>query len=277
MADWITRPVSSKKARDMNDECTVRPPCPAWLMDGEFGWRARLGLIKPSRGWTPEHEWPRMLPRGVSYLVARMPLAATTPEELLKMGEHAMQAAQLLASASVDLLCYGCTVETILQGIQYDKTLTDELTSATGIPAITMAGAVIEALKELRARRIAIVTPYIEELNRLEKAFMESIGFEVVYEKGLGISDTAKIGELPLSTVYRLGREALKAAPEADVLFLSCGNMRTIEVLSVLERDTGKPAISSNQALVWASLRAAGVNEPIYGFGSLLERSCGKK
>lgn len=260
----------------MNEQFDRRTDCPAWLADSDFGWRARLGLIKPSRGSTPEHEWPRMLPRGVSYLVARMPLKATTPEELLKMGEHAIEAAQLLASASVDLLCYGCTVETILQGIQYDKTLIDELLSVTGVPAITMAGSVIEALKELRARRIAIVTPYIEELNRLEKIFMESVGFEVVYEKGLGISDTAKIGEIPLSTVYRLGREALMKAPEADALFLSCGNMRTIELLSVLESDTGKPAISSNQALVWAALRKMAVNAQIQGFGSLLEMTCRK-
>jgi maleate isomerase/arylmalonate decarboxylase len=81
-----------------------------------------------------------MLPRGVSYLVTRIPLKATTPEELLKMGEYAIEAAHLLASASVDLICYGCTVETILQGIEYDKKLTEEIRQETGIPAKTMAG-----------------------------------------------------------------------------------------------------------------------------------------
>ena len=245
--------------------------CPDWLADSEFGWRARLGLVHPSRGWTPDHEWPRMLPRGVSFLITRMPLKATTPEELLKMGEHAVEAAQLLASASVDLICYGCTVETVLQGIEYDKRLTEELQEATGIPAKTMAGGVVEALRELGARKLAIVTPYIEEINKREKVFMESIGFEVVYEKGLGISDTIEIAKVPLADVYKLGREAIAKAPDADILFISCGNLRTIEVLSVLESDTGKPAISSNQALLWAALRAVGVNDPIYGYGSLLE------
>lgn len=246
--------------------------CPGWLMDSDFGWRARLGLIKPSRGWTPELEWPRMLPRGVSYHVARMPLTATTPEALLKMGEHAFEAAELLASANVDLLCYGCTIETVLVGIEYDKKLTEDLQKATGIPAKTMAGGVVEALRELKARKLAIVTPYIEEINKREKAFMESIGFEVVYEKGLGISETSEIGKVSREMVYRLGKEALTKAPEADTLFFSCGNLRTIEVLSALEEDTGKPVISSNQALLWSALRAVGVNEPIYGFGSLLER-----
>ena len=244
---------------------------PAWLMDSDFGWRARLGVIHPSRGWTPEHEWPRMLPRGVSHLVARMPLKATTPEELMKMGKHAIEAARMLASASVDLICYGCTVETVLQGIEYDRKLTRELEEATGIPAKTMAGGVLEALKELNARKIAIITPYIEEINKREKSFMEAVGYEVVYEKGLGISDTVEIAKISPGTVYRLGMEAIAKAPEADTLFLSCGNMRSIEVLSALERDTGRPVISSNQALVWAALKAAGVNEPVYGFGSLLE------
>jgi maleate cis-trans isomerase len=241
-------------------------------MDNDFGWKARLGLITPSKGWTVEHEWPRLLPRGVSYLVTRIPLKATTPEELLKMGEHAIEGARLLASSNVNILCYGCTIETILKGLEYDKTLAEELQKVAGVPAKTMAGGVVDALRELNARKIAVVTPYVEEINRLEKTFFEKIGFEVVYEKGLGISETLEIGKISPSEVYRLGREALSKAPQADILFLSCGNLRTIEILSALETDTGKPVISSNQALLWSALRVAGVKEPIIGYGSLLER-----
>lgn len=246
---------------------------PQWLNDCDFGWRGRIGLITPSRGWTVEHEWPRILPKGVSYLVARIPLQATTPEELLKMGEHAIEGAKLLASANVDLICYGCTIEIILQGLEYEKKLINEIQQATGIPAKTMAGAVIEAMKEFNARKIAIVTPYIEEINKQEKRFFESIGFEVVYEKGLGISETIEIGKISPTVVYRLGKEALLEAPQADLLFISCGNLRTIEILSTLEKDIGKPVISSNQAMLWSALRAMRVNEPIYGFGRLLEKS----
>jgi maleate isomerase len=256
----------------MMEQSHLGAGCPGWLMDNEFGWKARLGLVTPSKGWTVEHEWPRMLPKGVSYLVARMPLKSTTPEELLKMGEHAIEAAELLASASVDLICYGCTVETVLQGIEYDKRLTDDLERATGVPAKTMAGAVVDSLRELKAQKLAIVTPYIEEINKREKAFMESIGFEVVYEKGLGISETIERAKIPPATVYRLGKEALSNASKADLLFISCGNLRTIEILSALETDTGRPVISSNQALLWSALRMVGVNERLYGFGSLLER-----
>lgn len=242
-----------------------------WLSDSEFGWRARLGLVTPSPGWTVEHEWPRMLPRGVSYHVSRMPQKAITPEELRKMGEHAIEAAELLASACVDIICYGCTTETVMQGIEYDRRIIEDLKKATGIRAKTMAGAVVEGLRKLKARKLAMVTPYIEEINRCEKAFMENLGFDVVYEKALGITQAIEVAKLSPATVYQLGTEAISRAPQADVLFLSCGNLRTIEVLSALERETGKTAISSNQALLWSALRAVGINDPLHGFGSLLE------
>ena len=155
-----------------------------WLIDNDFGWRGRLGVITPSRGWTLEHEWPRMLPQGISYHVARMLPLATTPEEIAKMSEYALEAAESLASANVDIICYGCTIETMPKGIEYDRTLTENLAKATGIPAKTMAGAVVEALNEFGTLKIAVVTPYIDKINIFEKTFLEDNGFEVIHEKG---------------------------------------------------------------------------------------------
>lgn len=243
-----------------------------WLMDNEFGWRARLGLIIPSRGWTLEHEWPRMLPKGVCYFVARIMLKATTLEEVEKMDPFVLDAAKSLASADVDLLCYGCTIGSMLKGKGYDQALATDLQKNTGVPAKTMTTAVIEALHELNVRKVATATPYTNDFNKLEKAFLESNGFEVIYEKGLGITDTVEIAKVSPGEVYRLGKEVLSKVPEADILFLSCGNLRTIEIISVLEKDVGKPVISSNQSMLWSALRAVGVRESIHGFGSLFER-----
>lgn len=249
-----------------------KEPSNHWLSDAEFGWRAKLGLITPSRGWTPEHEWPRMLPKGVSYMVARMPLKSTTPDELIKMGRHALEAADMLASAEVDVICYGCTVETILQGLDYDRAVEKKLADATQTPARTMTGAVMEALRAFGTRKLALVTPYVADINRREVAFMDSIGINVVYEKGLGIANTIEIAKVTPAQVYALGKEAAALAPDADALFVSCGNLRTIEVIPALEAEIARPVISSNQALLWSSLRLAGIEDPVRGFGSLLER-----
>ena len=118
-------------------------------------------------------------------MVTRMPLKATTAEELAKMGGYALEAADMLASADVDVICYGCTVETILQGLEYDRTVEKRLSAATGRPARTMTGAVMEAFRALGTRKLALVTPYIDEINEHELTFMRSIGLEVVYMKGL--------------------------------------------------------------------------------------------
>jgi maleate isomerase len=259
------------EVRDTVPKFRLPEGSPGWLADDEFGSRARLGLVTPSRGWTIEHEWPRMLPKGVAFLTSRMPLDATTPEALMKMGEHAVSAAKLLASASVDLICYGCTVESILHGLKYEKELRESLTQATGIPAITMAGAVVDALRTLNVGKIALLTPYIEEINRAEKAFFEGIGIEVLAEKGLGISDTNAIAQVTPETVFALAVDTAKKAPGAQALFISCGNLRTIEVLASLEQQLGIPVVSSNQAMLWKALEVCGVPEPINGFGSLLE------
>ena len=242
---------------------------PGTLDDNEFGWRARLGLITPSRGWTPEHEWPRLLPKGVSYMVTRIPLKATTPEELERMGKHTFDAAGLLASADIDVLCYGCTVETILQGFAYDRALETRLTEETGKPARTMTGAVMQALESFKTKKLALVTPYIDEINQLELKFMKSIGLDVVYFKGLGIANTVDIARIAPSAVLDLGEEALTKAKDADALFISCGNLRTIDAIPVLEEAFGRPVISSNQALVWSGLRLAGINDQIAGYGRL--------
>jgi maleate isomerase len=243
-----------------------------WLKDSDFGWRARLGLMHPSRGWTPEHEWPRMLPRGVSYLVTRIMMRGTTLEEVEKMGAYELDAAKALATANIDLICYCCTIGSMLKGAGYDKVLAANFEKATGVPTKTMTTAVMEALNEFGARRLVVATPYAPELNKLEKKFLEDNGYEVMYEKGLGITDTCEIAKVTPAAVYRFGKEVFSKAPEADILFLSCGNLRTIEVLSVLEKDLGKPVISSNQAMLWSCLREVGVKESIYGFGSLMER-----
>jgi maleate cis-trans isomerase len=244
-----------------------------WLEDANFGWRAKIGLITPSRGWTPEHEWPRLLPTGVSYFVSRMLMRATTPSELDSMSTYAFDAAETLASAEVDVICYGCTAQTFLHGLEYDQALEHKLSEATQRPCKTMAGAVIEALNGVDCKRLAIVTPYIKEINERQVSFFESAGFDVVYEKGLGISEPTSIAALTPESVIALGKEAHERAPSADALLISCGNLRTVEAIPELEDAIGKPVISSNVAMVWSALRLAGVHEPVQNRGSLLSRA----
>ncbi len=234
-----------------------------------YGWRGRIGVIIPSSNTTMECELWKMAPDGVSVHAARMKLVEVTPEALREMASEALEAAVKLATAGVDVIIYGCTTGSLLEGPEWENRLTEQLERETGIKVVTTARAVVDALRALKARRIVVATPYIDELNARERKFLEEHGFEVLRIEGLGIKPNLEIGRQPPEIAYMLARRIF--APEADAVFISCTNFRSLEVIEVLEENLGRPVISSNTASMWAALRAIGVREPIKGAGTLLE------
>jgi maleate isomerase len=234
-----------------------------------YGWRARIGLIVPSSNTTMESEFWRLVPEGVSVHTARMSLVEVTPDALRKMAEDSLRAAEELATAEVDIIVYGCTTGSLLEGIEWENKLRESIEKRTGIKTVTTAQAVVEALRELKAKKVVIATPYIEELNQREKAFLESNGFEVLRIKGLGIIKNTEIGRQPPWVAYRLAKEVF--LKDADAIFISCTNFRTIEIIEPLEQDLGKPVVSSNTASLWFALRALNLGISIQGYGRLLK------
>ncbi|BEP17860.1 aspartate/glutamate racemase family protein [Pyrofollis japonicus] len=234
-----------------------------------YGWRARIGLIVPSSNTTMEPEMWRLVPSGVSIHTARVKLEKVTVEELLAMEKEASYAARLLATADVDLIVYGCTTGSLVGGPGYDEKITKSLEEASGKPAIATATAVVEALRFLDAKRVALATPYIDEVNEKEVRFLEHHGFEVVDLKAFRIEKNTDIGKTPPEKVYRLARSL--DTSRADAVFISCTNLRTIEVIDPLETDLGLPVISSNTATAWLALRRLGIKEAGFPAGRLLK------
>jgi maleate isomerase len=232
-----------------------------------IGWRGKLGFIIPSINTVVESEMPMMAPRGVSIHYARARSINDTAEELIRMAEEAPRAAQELADAEVEAIAFTCTGASLLKGPGYDKHIQGLIEGAVHIPAVTTSTAVVEALKAQHMTKICIASPYEDWLNEKEKVFLEHHGVIVLAMKGLGITDI-HIADVPPERVYDLAREVLK--PEADGMFISCTDFRTAEILQCLEDDIHRPVVSSNQATLWAMLRAIGVRPPIAGFGSLL-------
>jgi maleate isomerase len=222
-----------------------------------------------------EPEFNRMLPEGLSVHAARMHNARSDLEDTLRMNRHAERAADELASAKVDVIAYACTAGSFVRGESGEKELRQRIEMATGIPVVTTAGAVAEALSALAVTRLVMATPYTDDINMLEKAFLEASGFEVVDMEGLGIVDAFSIGAVAVHETYRLVRtlrESRVTRPGSSVAtFVSCTNLPTAEIIGSLERDTGAPVVTSNQATLWACLRAVGCRDAIPGYGALLE------
>ncbi len=217
-----------------------------------------------------ESEFWKLAPDGITIHTARLRLVEVTPEALREMANDTLRAAEYLATAEVDIIVYGCTTGSLVEGVEWENKLRESIERRTGIKTITTAQAVVEALRRLRAKKIVVATPYIEELNRREKRFLEDNGFEVLRIKGLGILKNTDIGRQPPWVAYRLAKEVFHK--DADVVFISCTNFRTIEIIEPLEQDLGKPVISSNTATFWLALRALNLGITIKGYGKLLEQ-----
>jgi len=235
-----------------------------------YGWRARIGLIVPSSNTTMEPEFWRMAPEGVSVHTSRVRLSEVTPEALRLMASEAVRAAEELATADVNVIVYGCTSGSLLEGVEWEERLRREIRERAGVEAITTAQAVVEALRALGIRRVAVATPYIDEINSRERSFLERSGFTVVRIRGLGIVRNTDIGRQPPWVAYRLAKEvAREAGRSADGVFISCTNFRTIEVIELLESELQLPVVSSNTASMWLALRTLGIRDRL-SYGRLL-------
>jgi len=234
-----------------------------------YGWRRRIGLIVPSSNTTMEPEFWKMAPEGVSIHTARMRLREVTEESLLEMERHAKDAALELADAEVDVIVYGCTSGSLIKGKGYDKEIAKNLEEASGIKTITTSTAVLNALNTLDIQKVVVATPYIDSVNEREKEFLEANGIEVLRIKGLGIVKNTEIGRQEPWVAYKLALEVY--TPEADGLFISCTNFRTIEIIDKLEVELGVPVVTSNQATMWYALKTMKVKEKYDMYGTLLK------
>ena len=229
----------------------------------------RLGLIVPSSNTVMEPEFYELLSPDFSIHTARMRLKEVTAESLAKMEEEAEEESLKLADAGVGIIGYGCTSGSLLKGMGHDKVIEEKIEKCSGIPAVATSGAVIDALKAFNVRKIAVATPYIDEINALEKKFLSASAFQIVDFKAFGIKENLKIGKLKPEQAYELVMEL--DSKEAEVIFISCTNFSTIEVIEKLEGELGKPVISSNIATIWAMLKKFKGSKPkIEGCGKLL-------
>jgi maleate isomerase len=234
------------------------------------GWRGRLGLIVPSSNTTNEPEWAAYAPDGVSVHAARMELESVNADHLSAMADDAADCAELLATADVDVIAYGCTTGSLVEGPGYDEEIEARLADAAGVPAVATAASVRRALAALDADSVAVATPYVADLDRREVEFLEAAGHEVVAIEGLGIERNTEIGGQTPETAYRAARAV--DDPAADAVFVSCTNYRTFEIIERLEADLLEPVVTSNQATLWDALGRLGVDERL-PLGELFDRT----
>ena len=213
-----------------------------------------------------EPEMYRMAPTNVTVHTTRMMLKEVTSEGLTRMAEDAVEAAEMLGTARVDVLIYGCTSGSLIRGKEWEAKLVNDLSKATGIPAISTGGAVVDSLRALGIKHVGLATPYIDEINKLEKKFLEDFGIEVVEMKGLGIVENPRISAVDKDCIRALAREV---SVDVEGVFISCTNLPAVDLIEDLENELRAPVVTSNQASIWAALRILGMKGK-KGYGKLM-------
>jgi maleate cis-trans isomerase len=235
--------------------------------------RKRIGVMIPSTNTTCEADFQMVVPRGYTVHGQRLWLTNDAPGEagMLRMNEEIESGARYLATACVDAVSYGCTTGSFFKGPGWDRDMLALIERTAGVPAIATSPSVVEALRLFGARRISVATPYPEWNNEKLRAYLVAQGFEVLNleaEPNAARSGNQGINDQDPSVVVDFASRACR--PDADALLCSCTAWRSVEAVEEIERRTGKPVVTSNQASIWMTLRRLGHTEPIAGFGRLL-------
>jgi maleate isomerase len=214
----------------------------------------RVGLLVPSSNTVMEPDLWRALPPDATLHTARMYLEDTTPEgEHRMLDEHVLPAARDLATARPDLIVFGCTSAGALRGNGYDAELCRRISDLSGVPTVSVIASVRRAIAASGARRVGVVTPYVDALNQRIKESVEADGVEVAGIAGLGISDNFEIAAVQVEEILDFAGRTLRGLA-IDLAFVSCTNFPAMGALPELERRLGLPVVTSNQAAIAAVL-----------------------
>ncbi len=232
--------------------------------------RARLGFILMSTDLAAEADFADMAPEGVGVHITRLKTDDyTTNETLARHIDYMADAAsRIQPDTKPDVISYSCTSGSIVIG---EERIFGEIEKgAPWAQPMCLVTGVVDALRELDVKKLVVGTPYLDEINTAEAEFLIRKGFDVLDIQGLNLTTGIEFGQVTPDYWKRFALEIDR--PDADSIFLSCGGIRSLEVVEEIEQATGKPVITSNQAQFWSCLRRAGITDQLKGFGKIFER-----
>ncbi|WP_289623109.1 maleate cis-trans isomerase family protein [Trinickia mobilis] len=242
----------------------------------------RIGQIVPSSNTTMETEIPAMLTsrydlfpdERFTFHSARMRMMHVTPEELKKMDVDSDRCALELSDARCDVLAYACLVAIMCQGPGYHRVSESRLNKAVEsngapTPIISSAGALVEAVKTMGFKRVAIITPYMKPLTQQVVDYIQSEDIEVTDSMSLEVPDNLAVGRLdPMNLIGHADRLDIGTA---DAVVLSaCVQMPSLPAIQAVEDRLGKPVLSAATSTVYRILKTLGLKAQVPNAGYLL-------
>jgi arylmalonate decarboxylase len=208
----------------------------------------------------------RFVPRGVG-------VRSLTPDGYAAAFDAIIPAAEHLAARRVDAIMVIGTSLTFYRGPEAHDRLLEQLRARTGLPVSTMSAAIIDGLRAVGAKRVAVTTAYTDAVNRRLTELLEAAGLEVLALECFNLLAFGEPGSKSERDIIALSEKAVARASEAEGVLISCGGLRTLGVAKPLEERCGIPVVSSTPAAFWAAMRLVGESGQIGGRGRLLEQA----
>ena len=191
-----------------------------------------------------------------------------TKENLLKMQDDLeLVTSKILPDERINTIAYGCTSGTIAIG--EDKVKEKILLAKQDCYVTTPVTSAIKAFKQMNIRKIALFTPYPDAVNKTILDYFTQKSIEVSSFTSLNLNLDSEIAQVDPNYILEISSKL--EIKNADALFISCTALPVLDILDKLENKIQKPVLSSNQTLIWDTIRSVGCKSPIKGYGKLLE------
>ena len=232
--------------------------------------RARIGMIVLASDHTLEYEWRQIFANldGVALYANRIYNSVTiNAKTLAEMEARMTQSAELvLPGTPLDVVAYGCTSGTVVIG--EDKVFARIREARPGVACTTPITGAVAGLKAMGCQRIALLTPYVEEVNQMLRRHIEARGIGVPVMGSFNHDNDDEVARISTKSLTDAMLD-LGSSPDVDGVFVSCTSLRVVEIAEAVEKRLGKPVTSSNHAMAWHAMRLANIMEPVSGFGRL--------
>jgi arylmalonate decarboxylase len=231
-----------------------------------------IGLVVPFAQDKVPDEGLQMYP-GMRFIPRGVGVRSLTPEGYAAAFDAILPAAEHLAAKGVDAIMVIGTSLTFYRGPEAHDRLLEQLRTKTGLPVSTMSQAIVDGLRAVGAKRVAVTTAYTDVVNRRLKELIAAAGIETLSLECFDILEFGGAGRKSEADIIALSDTAVAKAPDAEGILISCGGLKTLGVAKPLEERHGIPVVSSTQAAFWAAMRLVGESGHVAGRGRLLEQA----
>lgn len=230
-----------------------------------------LGMIFPPANYPVPPEAKLLYPRGVAFLAEGLAFHGMTIDSYNEAVPRIVPAALKLKQRGATAISIMGTSLTFYKGAAFNQELIDKVRRATGLPATSMSTGIVDGLKVAGAKHVAVATAYSDAVNATLERFLKESGFEVSIIRGLNLIRATNA--VTQNQLFDFSADVFGAAPKADTLLISCGGLKTIDLLVPLEARCKVPVVSSTPHALMNAVRLAGLNPRATGYGSVLAKA----